>query len=109
MAARRFRELGRSEDLAYELVFAALGGGIVGAKLYWAVENGELSLSGLFSGSGLTWYGGLFGGAIAGIAGAEGRGVFTLRAPHLPGMGAPAGDAVGRVGWSDHGHRRLLE
>ena len=31
MAARRFRELGRSEDLAYELVFAALGGGIVGA------------------------------------------------------------------------------
>ena len=24
MAARRFRELGRSEDLAYELVFAAL-------------------------------------------------------------------------------------
>ena len=71
MAARRFRELGRSEDLAYELVFAALGGGLVGAKLYWAVDNGELTTSGLFGGSGLTWYGGLRGGAVAVIAWAK--------------------------------------
>ena len=42
VAAQRFRELGRPEDLAYEMVFAALGGGIVGAKLYWAIDNGEL-------------------------------------------------------------------
>ena len=98
MAARRFRELGRSEDLAYELVFAALGGGLVGAKLYWAVDNGELSASGLFSGSGLTWYGGLFGGAIAVIAWAKWRGVFTLGLLDIAGIGLPLGYAVGRIG-----------
>ena len=98
MAARRFRELGRSEDLAYEMVFAALGGGIVGAKLYWAVDNGELSASGLFSGSGLTWYGGLLGGAVTVIAWAKWRGVFTLRLLDIAGIGLPLGYAVGRIG-----------
>jgi phosphatidylglycerol:prolipoprotein diacylglycerol transferase len=98
MAARRFRELGRSEDLAYELVFAALGGGLVGAKLYWAVENGELDLGGLFGGSGLTWYGGLLGGAIAVVAWAKWRGVFTLRLLDIAGIGLPLGYAVGRIG-----------
>ncbi|HEV2815254.1 MAG TPA: prolipoprotein diacylglyceryl transferase [Solirubrobacteraceae bacterium] len=98
MAARRFRELGRSEDLAYEMVFAALGGGIVGAKLYWAVENGELTLSGLFSGSGLTWYGGLLGGAITVIAWAKWRGVFTPALLDIAGIGLPLGYAIGRIG-----------
>ena len=98
MAARRFRELGRSEDLAYELVFAALGGGIVGAKLYWAVDNGELNLSGLFSGGGLTWYGGLIGGAVTVIAWAKWRGVFTPRLLDIAGIGLPLGYAVGRIG-----------
>ncbi len=98
MAARRFRELGRSEDLAYELVFVSLGGGVIGAKLYWAVDNGELTLSGLFSGSGLTWYGGLFGGAIAVIAWAKWRGIFTPRLLDIAGIGLPLGYAVGRIG-----------
>ncbi|HEV2999493.1 MAG TPA: prolipoprotein diacylglyceryl transferase family protein [Solirubrobacteraceae bacterium] len=98
MAARRFRELGRSEDLAYELVFAALGGGLVGAKLYWAVDNGELTASGLFSGSGLTWYGGLLGGAVAVIAWAKWRGVFTPRLLDIAGIGLPLGYAIGRIG-----------
>jgi phosphatidylglycerol:prolipoprotein diacylglycerol transferase len=98
MAARRFRELGRSEDLAYELVFAALGGGVVGAKLYWAIDNGELTLSGLFSGSGLTWYGGLIGGAVVVIAWAKWRGVFTPYLLDIAGIGLALGYAVGRVG-----------
>ncbi len=98
MAARRFRELGRSEDLAYELVFVSLGGGVIGAKLYWALDNGELTLSGLFSGSGLTWYGGLFGGAIAVIAWAKWRGIFTPRLLDIAGIGLPLGYAVGRIG-----------
>jgi phosphatidylglycerol---prolipoprotein diacylglyceryl transferase len=98
MAARRFRELGRSEDLAYELVFAALGGGIVGAKVYWAVDNGEFDLEGLFSGSGLTWYGGLAGGAIAVIAWAKWRGIFTPHLLDIAGIGLPLGYAIGRIG-----------
>ncbi len=98
MAARRFRELDRSPDLAYEMVFAALGGGLVGAKLYWAVDNGEFTFSGLLGGSGLTWYGGLIGGAITVIAWAKWRGVFTARLLDIAGIGLPLGYAVGRIG-----------
>ncbi len=98
MAARRFRELGRSEDLAYEMVFAALGGGLVGAKLYWAVENGELDVGGLLSGSGLTWYGGLLGGAVTVLAWAKWRGVLTRRFLDIAGIGLPLGYAIGRIG-----------
>ena len=98
MAARRFRELGRSEDLAYELIFAALGGGVVGAKLYWAIDNGEFTFSGLFSGSGLTWYGGVIGGAVTVIAWAKWRGVFTPYLLDIAAIGLPLGYAVGRIG-----------
>ena len=98
MAARRFRELGRPEDYAYELVFAALGGGVVGAKVYWAVENGQFTFSGIFSGSGLTWYGGLAGGAIAVIAWAKWRGVFTRYLLDIAGIGLALGYAIGRIG-----------
>src|SRR5882757_161470 len=66
--ARRLRELGHPIDWAYEIVFAALLGGLIGARLYFVVQNysdvkGHL-LSGLFGGSGLVWYGGAVGGAI---------------------------------------------
>ena len=98
VAARRFKELGRSEDLAYEMVFAALGGGLVGAKLYWAIDNGELNASGLFSGAGLTWYGGLAGGAIAVIGWAKWRGIFTPHLLDIAGVGLPLGYAIGRMG-----------
>jgi phosphatidylglycerol:prolipoprotein diacylglycerol transferase len=98
VAARRFRELGWPEDLSYEMVFAALGGGIVGAKLYWAIDNGELSVSGLFGGSGLTWYGGLLGGAITVIVWAKWRGIFTLRLLDFAGIGLSLGYAIGRIG-----------
>src|SRR4051812_49676148 len=64
MVAKRFREIGRAEDLAYSMVFAALIGGIVGAKLWFVAENGGR----LFSGTRLVFYGGPIGGAIAGCA-----------------------------------------
>ena len=98
VAARRFKELGWTPDWAYELVFAALGGGFVGAKLYWAIDNGELNLDGLFSGSGLTWYGGLAGGAIAVIAWAKWRGIWTPQLLDIAGVGLPLGYAIGRIG-----------
>ncbi len=49
--------------------FAALVGGIVGSRLYFIVQNYESVkhdlLGNLFSGSGLVWYGGVIGGALA--------------------------------------------
>ena len=42
MVAKRLQELGRNVDFAYEMVFAALFGGIVGAKL-WMVRPKKCS------------------------------------------------------------------
>ena len=69
LAASRFmKELGKPVDWAYEMVFAALVGGIVGARLWWVAENWSDAqddlLGSLFSGSGLVWYGGALGGAV---------------------------------------------
>ena len=67
--ARRFEELGKPADWAYEMIFAALVGGLVGARaLLPRPELGRRQddlLGNLFSGSGLVWYGGAIGGAIA--------------------------------------------
>ena len=40
LAAKRLKELDRNVDFAYEMVFAALIGGIIGAKLWYIAENG---------------------------------------------------------------------
>ena len=67
--ARRLRELGKPVDWAYEITFAALLGGIVGARGYYLVQNwdqvGDDLLGNVVSGAGLVWYGGVIGGALA--------------------------------------------
>src|ERR1700730_12486955 len=66
--ARRLRELDKPVDWAYEIVFAALLGGIIGARCYFRSEDYSSVrhdlLGSIFSGSGLVWYGGAIGGAI---------------------------------------------
>ena len=39
LVARRLGELGKPRDWAYEIVFAALIGGVVGARAYYLIEN----------------------------------------------------------------------
>jgi phosphatidylglycerol:prolipoprotein diacylglycerol transferase len=60
---RQFRRYGLSDDLASTMVMAAAIGGIIGAKVYYAILYH--SWAELFSRAGLVWYGGLIGGAIA--------------------------------------------
>jgi phosphatidylglycerol---prolipoprotein diacylglyceryl transferase len=60
------RELVRKKldpELASSMVFAAAVGGFFGAKLYSAVQLGDLST--FFSNAGFVWYGGLIGGSVA--------------------------------------------
>ena len=94
MVARRLRELGRPVDLAYEMVFAALIGGIIGAKLWFLAENGGP----LFSGTGLTFYGGLIGGALAVIAWTSYRGALDLKLADAVVPSLAAAYAIGRIG-----------
>src|SRR5581483_3806028 len=74
---RRLRELGKPPDFSYEMALAALVGGLVGSRVYYVIENYQQVkhdlLGSLFSGSGLVWYGGVIGGAIAVLAWARWR------------------------------------
>ena len=91
------RLAGRGE-IATSLIVAGGIGGLVGARLYWLAEHaGEGGVLDSFSGAGFTWYGGVFGGAVAVLSVARRRGVpFDA----LLGASAPAlalGYGVGRI------------
>ena len=99
---RRLAELGKPPDWTYEAVFAALVGGLVGARLDFVIQNwdevsGDL-LGNIFSGSGLVFFGGLLGGAIGVVLWARWRGF--LGWPLLDTSAAPIaiGYTVGRLG-----------
>ena len=99
---RRFGELGRPVDWAYEMGFAALLGGIVGARLNYLIEHwDEVSddvVGNLFSGSGLTWYGGAIGGALAVFAWAWWRGYLGTELLDVAAPALALGYAIGRIG-----------
>jgi phosphatidylglycerol:prolipoprotein diacylglycerol transferase len=99
VAARRLGELGRPPEWAYEMVLVAVAGGLIGAKLYYVIQNGaEFSFSGLVSGSGLVWYGGLIGGVVFMLVWAQWRGFRNLHLCDIAGICIPLGYAVGRIG-----------
>ena len=39
LAARYLKEIGKPVDWAYEIIFAAIVGGLVGSRLWWMAEN----------------------------------------------------------------------
>ncbi|HYP56402.1 MAG TPA: prolipoprotein diacylglyceryl transferase family protein [Solirubrobacterales bacterium] len=98
----RLRELGRPVDWSYEMGFAALIGGVVGSRLYFLVENWDTVsddlLGNVFSGSGLVWYGGAIGGALAVFLWAWYRGFLGLVLLDVAAPALALGYAVGRVG-----------
>ncbi len=98
----RFKELGKPVDWAYEMVFVALIGGIVGARLWWLAENWDAAsddvLGSLFSGSGLVWYGGALGGAVGVLAWAWRKHFLNLTLIDMCAAPLAAGYAVGRIG-----------
>lgn len=61
--ARQLRRYGIDDEVASSIVVAAALGGIVGAKIYYAILFQDWRL--LFDRAGLVWYGGLIGGAAA--------------------------------------------
>ena len=95
-------ELGKPVDWAYEMIFAALAGGLVGARVYYMVQNWDDVqddfFGNLFSGSGLVWYGGAIGGAIAVCAWARWRGFLALTLLDVCAPALALGYAIGRIG-----------
>jgi phosphatidylglycerol---prolipoprotein diacylglyceryl transferase len=102
LVARRLRELGKPVDWAYEMLFAALIGGLVGARLYYIAQHyddvkGDL-LGNVFSGAGLVWYGGLLGGVVTVLLWARWRDFLSLALLDLAAPALALGYAIGRIG-----------
>jgi phosphatidylglycerol:prolipoprotein diacylglycerol transferase len=102
VVARRLRELGKPPDWAYEIIFAALIGGVVGARLYYLIQHYDQVkhdlIGNAFSGSGLVWYGGAIGGAIMVVAWMRWRGALSLWMLDLTATALALGYAIGRIG-----------
>jgi phosphatidylglycerol:prolipoprotein diacylglycerol transferase len=102
LAARRLSELRRPVDWAYEIVVVAVVGGLIGARAYYLIQNhGSLHgslLGNVFGGSGLVWYGGFLGGAIAVLLWAHWRGFLSYQLLDIAGPGLALGYAIGRIG-----------
>jgi phosphatidylglycerol:prolipoprotein diacylglycerol transferase len=94
--AHDLRGRGYNDQYAWDIVVAAVIGGILGAKVYyWALHP---SWHTLFSRSGMVWYGGLIGGAAAVIFNG-----WRLKVPlrltfNVATPGLAVGYALGRVG-----------
>ena len=87
---------GLYREYAADITIAAAVGGILGAKLWFAVLNWDFSA--LISRGGLVWYGGLLGGAVGVLFNS-----WRLRVPfrwtmHLCAPALAAAYALGRVG-----------
>jgi phosphatidylglycerol:prolipoprotein diacylglycerol transferase len=102
IVTRRFKELGKPVDWAYEIVGAALVGGLVGSRAYYLIQNwGTVKhdlVGSIFSGSGLVWYGGAIGGAICVLAWAWWRGFLNAQLLDVAAIPLAIGYAIGRIG-----------
>ena len=102
VALRRLTEIGKPPDWAYEMVFAAMVGGLVGSRVDFLIQNWhQVSndlLGNLFSGSGLVWFGGFVGGALGVLLWARWRGWLGLGLLDLCAVPLAIGYAVGRIG-----------
>jgi phosphatidylglycerol:prolipoprotein diacylglycerol transferase len=102
LMAKRLKELGRSVDEAYELVFGGLIGGLVGARAYYMVQHWSSVqhdfFGNLFSGQGLVWYGGVIGGTLGVVAVAYYRDFLGLALLDLCAPALALGYAIGRIG-----------
>jgi phosphatidylglycerol:prolipoprotein diacylglycerol transferase len=102
LSAQYLKEIGKPVDWAYEFVFAALIGGIVGARLWWVAEHFSQAkgdpVGSLFGGSGLVFHGGALGGAIAVLGWSWHKGWMDGRAFDQGAAPLAAGYAIGRIG-----------
>ncbi len=102
------RRRGLYEEYGADITFAAVLGGVIGAKVwYWVLNGGDL-----FSRGGLVWYGGFVGGFLAVMLNG-----WRLKVPirwtfHLASPALAAGYALGRIGCfivnDDYGHPTTL-
>jgi phosphatidylglycerol:prolipoprotein diacylglycerol transferase len=102
ITARRMKEVGLDPDLATTLLVYVMLGGILGSKLYFAVDvsirEGRPFADLLFARDGITWYGGLILGTVIGAIGARIHGVSVVQMMNCVAPAVAVGQSIGRVG-----------
>lgn len=98
MAAWGMKRRGVDPELAYSMLIAAIIGGVGGSKIHYLIVHPEQVRTALFSGSGLIWYGGLIGGALAVWAVVVFSKARTALVADAVGPALALSYAVGRVG-----------
>ncbi|HEU5259889.1 MAG TPA: prolipoprotein diacylglyceryl transferase [Gemmatimonadales bacterium] len=83
-----------NEEYATDIVFAAVIGGIIGAKLWYVALTGGT----LFQRGGFVWYGGFLGGVVAVLLNGWRKGVPARWTMELTAAPLAVGYALGRVG-----------
>ena len=97
----RMSETGIHPDRAWDLVFAAVIGGIIGAKLYYVFLNFPRLIENprfLFARGGLVWYGGFLGGTVAVLYQMKRLGLPVRQTLDLTAPSMAMAYAVGRLG-----------
>ncbi len=87
-------------DNATDAGLAGMVGGLVGAKLVWAIEHAgsEPFMDLLVSRGGMSWYGGLAGGLAAGLWLLNRRNLPVVEVVAAATPGIAVGHAIGRIG-----------
>jgi phosphatidylglycerol---prolipoprotein diacylglyceryl transferase len=102
ITARRMKEVGLDPDLATSILVYVMLGGILGSKLYFAIDvsirEGRPFTDLLFARDGITWYGGLILGTVIGSIGARIHGVSVVQMMNCVAPALAVGQAIGRVG-----------
>ena len=102
ITARRMREEGLDPELATSLLIYVMLGGIVGSKLYFAVDvslrEDRSFWALLFARDGITWYGGLIAATLVGAVGCRRHGISIKTFADCTAVAGPIGQAIGRLG-----------
>jgi phosphatidylglycerol---prolipoprotein diacylglyceryl transferase len=102
ITAVRMKEEGLDPDLATTLLVYVMLGGILGSKLYFAVDvhlrTGIPFTKLLFARDGITWYGGLLMATFVGAIGCRIHRVSIKKVMDCTAVGGAVGQALGRVG-----------
>jgi len=101
IASLRMGEEGLEPDSTTLLIYVMIGG-IVGSKLYFAIDvwlrTDQPFLSLLLSRDGITWYGGLVGATLVGAIGCRIHGIPIKTFADCTAVSGAVGQAIGRVG-----------
>jgi phosphatidylglycerol:prolipoprotein diacylglycerol transferase len=102
LTAARMKEVGLDPEIASSLLLWIMIGGVLGSKLYFAFDNwlrgmGDLDVL-LLSRGGITWYGGLIGGILAGSIGSRVHNLSIKQIMDCAAVATAIGQSLGRVG-----------